>query len=167
MPLIPRDAPADRDGNRGNYMARGLVPGQPGELYSYASEGYHFRDGVHRLRRFVWRTDGFFSLSARGHGEMITRPLIFSGRELELNYDAGKGGSVQVEIRDIGGRPLPGFALEDAVMLAGDAIAGRARWKGPAGADVGRLAGQPVRLRFVLKDASVYAMTFNAGSRAG
>ncbi len=40
----------------------------------------------------------------------------------------------------------------------GDEIDGEIRWE--AGADLGNLAGQPVRLRFVLKDADVYAFQF-------
>ena len=42
----------------------------------------------------------------------------------------------------------------------GDAIEREVRWKG--GADVSALAGRPVRLRFVMKDADVYALRFRA-----
>lgn len=160
MALVPRDAPSERDGNRGNYMACGLLPGKPGEMVSYATEGYHFIHGSHRLRRFVWRTDGFFSLCARGAGEFTTKPFVFAGHALELNYDAGANGSVRIEIRDAGGQQIPGYTLADSVELVGDTIGGIARWKVPAGAGVGRLAGQPIRLRFVLRDAALYSMRF-------
>ncbi len=160
MPLVPRDAPSERDGNRGNYMARGLLPGKTGEMYAYATEGYHFVDGNHRLRRFVWRTDGFFSLTAGGAGEITTKPFIFAGHALELNYRTGPAGSVRVEIRDAGDQPIPGYRLEDMHALSGDEIGGIARWKDNPDTAIAGLAGQPVRLRFVLRDAALYSMRF-------
>ncbi|MFA6547159.1 MAG: hypothetical protein WCS99_22270, partial [Limisphaerales bacterium] len=64
-------------------------------------------------------------------------------------------GSVRVEIQDANGKPLPGFALNDCPPLFGDTIERIVTWTG--GGDVRALAGQPVRLRFELKDADVYA----------
>jgi hypothetical protein len=40
----------------------------------------------------------------------------------------------------------------------GDSLDQAMAWKG--GGDAGRLAGQPVRLRFVLRDADVFAFRF-------
>jgi hypothetical protein len=58
----------------------------------------------------------------------------------------------------VDGAGLPGFALADAVEQVGDEIERVVRWK--AGSEVGRLAGMPVRLRFVLKDADLFALRF-------
>jgi hypothetical protein len=63
---------------------------------------------------------------------------------------------VQVEIQDAQGKPLPGYALEDAVEQIGDEIERTVSWKG--GSDISKLAGQPVKLRFVMKDADVFAI---------
>lgn len=83
LPLIPRDTPSERDGNRSNYMAHGLLPVNEREMYAYATEGYY--DGPsRRLRRFVWRTDGFVSL--KGAGRAVTVPLKVEGDKLILNY---------------------------------------------------------------------------------
>ncbi len=160
MPLVPRDAPFERDGNRGNYMACGLLQGAAGEMFSYASEGYHFIDGNHRLRRFVWRTDGFFSMTAPpSGGQAITRPFIFSGCRLNLNYRTGAQGRIRGELQNAEGSPLPGHTLDDSPGLVGDAIDGIVRWK--SGADIGRFSGQPVRLRLAIEDADVYALKFS------
>ena len=102
---------------------------------------------------------GTFHLTITG-GEATTRPLVFAGRELELNYSTSAVGSVRVEIQDLDGSPYPGHALEDCPEKFGDEIEGAMSWKG--GADVGRLAGRPVRLRFALKDADLYAFRFRA-----
>ena len=91
-------------------------------------------------------------------GEFITIPLTFEGRELELNYSTSAVGSVRVEIQDLEGRPQPGFGLEECPEVFGDEIEGVVRWEN--GADVGGLAGKPVRLRFALMDADLYAFRF-------
>src|SRR5262249_46209782 len=51
--IIPRTAPQDRDGNRSNYLAWGLVqlPGQEKDLSVYATEAY-YTGPAGRLRRF-------------------------------------------------------------------------------------------------------------------
>ncbi len=92
----------------------------------------------------------------------MTRPLVFQGTELTLNYATSAAGSLQVEIQDAAGRPVPGFSLAESPESFGDLIDGRLAWKG--GADLGRLAGMPVRLRVVLKDADLYSFRFG-GSR--
>ena len=54
--------------------------------------------------------------------------------------------------------PCRVYRLADCPEKFGDEIEGVMGWY--AGAGVGDLAGQPVRLRFVLKDADLYAFRF-------
>lgn len=65
---------------------------------------------------------------------------------------------MQVEIQDAAGKPVPGFALDDCPEIIGDEISRVVSWK--QGADLGGLAGHPVRMRFVMKDANLFAMRF-------
>lgn len=158
--LIPRDAPKDREGNRSNYMAWGLVelPGRPKELSVYATEAYYTGPGS-RLRRFIYRTDGFVALQApAAGGELITRPLRVRGGALIVNGRTGQTGELRVEIQDLQGQPLPGFALADCRPFRGDEIATRIAWK--EAPSVGDLANRPIRLRFVLRDAEVFSFRF-------
>ena len=160
--LIPVSAPQDRSGNRSNYMAWGMIrlPGQDKELSMYATEGY-YRGPASRLRRATYRLDGFVALHAAATGgEMLTKPLRFAGAHLTLNYRTNAQGSLQVEIQDAAGKPLPGFALADCRELRGDAIDQTVAWKN--GPDVSRLAGQTIRLRFALRDADLFALQFTA-----
>jgi hypothetical protein len=53
---------------------------------------------------------------------------------------------------------LPGFALTDAVEQIGNEIERAVAWR--AGEDVSALAGQSVRLRFVMKDAELFSWRF-------
>ena len=134
------------------------LPGAPNELSLYASEGSWHGKG-NAIRRYTLRLDGFVSISApmRG-GELITKPLIFQGDQLTINFATSAAGEIRVEIQDADGQPLPGFALDDCEPVFGDSLDRTVTWK--QGSDVGGLSGKPVRLRFVLRDADLYSLKF-------
>ena len=134
------------------------LPGAPPELSFYTQERYWEGDGV-ALRRYTLRLDGFVSARAnRQGGDLLTRPLVFRGGQLELNFSTSAAGSIRVEIQDEVGEPLAGFALADCPEIFGDTLARVVTWK--SGTDLSRLAGKPVRLRFEFKDADLYAFRF-------
>ena len=158
--LIPEGAPEDRAGNRSNYLAWGLLelPGKDGQLSVYASEGYYTGPDS-RLRRFTFRVDGFVSASAHGKpGALLTKPLKFGGAHLQLNYVAGQGGSVRVELQDESGEAYSGYSTDDCVLLRGDSIDAAVRWKDGRNAE--SLIGKTVRMKLVLQDADVYSFRF-------
>ena len=128
----------------------------PDELSIYSTEGYYQGDAC-RLRRFTVRMDGFVHCADGNGGEMVTRPLTFSGKSLRSTSPRARG-FVRVEIQDDAGKPIPGFSLNDCPDIYGDRIEQVVGWK--QGGDVSKLAGQSIRLRFVLKDADVYAIRF-------
>jgi hypothetical protein len=137
---------------------KSALAGAPDELSLYALEDYWTGKGS-ALRRYTLRLDGFVSVSApMSGGELITKPIRFKGRRLELNFSTSAAGGVRVEIQDATGNPLPGFALADCPAIFGDAIERPVTWS--QGPDVGALAGRTVRLRLVLNDAEVYAFQF-------
>lgn len=106
--------------------------------------------------RYTLRTDGFISVNAGADGgELLTKPLIFAGNALFVNFSTGAAGSLRVEIQDASGRALPGFGLEDCQALIGDAIERRVRWKNNP--DLAAIAGKPVRLRFALRECDLYS----------
>jgi len=142
---------------RNNIPATGVLATAPGELSIYWLEHYYQDDC--RLRRGTLRTDGFVSVNAPyAGGEFTTHPLTFAGRELVLNYSTSAMGSVQVEIRDAAGKPLPGFSLDQCPAIYGDELEHVVAWE--AGTDVSSLAGRPVRLRFILRDADLFSLQF-------
>lgn len=148
------------DGNwheRGLYMERGILQTSPTELSLYGMENWRL-DTVH-IRRFTLRVDGFVSVNAgyKG-GEFTTKPMTFSGDELGMNYSTSAVGSVRVEIRDTDGRPIAGHTLRDCPEIFGDQVDRTVAWKN--GADVSALAGRPIRLRFVMRDADLYSFRF-------
>jgi hypothetical protein len=144
--------------SRANYAARGIVETADGELSLYVQHNGGYPTS--HLRRYTLRPDGFVSIhSPYSGGRMTTRPLVFSGKRLTINYATSAAGGLQIEIQTPDGQPINGFALADCPEIIGDRIEHIVRWKN--GEDVGRLAGKPVRLRFVLRDADLYSFRFS------
>jgi hypothetical protein len=157
--VIPPTATANRDGNRSNYMAWGLVqvPGDK-EWSVYAKEAYYAGPGS-RLRRFTYRPDALVALTANEKGgEVLTRPVQFTGSKLVLNYRAAPKGSIRVELQDADGQAINKFTIADSQRLTSDSRDAAVSWT--AGSDVASLGDKPVRLRFILNDAEVFAFRF-------
>lgn len=144
--------------SRTNYPALNVVESGDGEIAFYMNRNYGQPTAY--LARYTLRNDGFASLHA-GYpgGEMITKPVRFIGRALELNYSTSAAGTIRLELQDEAGVPIPGFTLADCPEIIGDRIARDVPWK--SGANLSALAGRPVRLRFVLKDADVFSFRFH------
>ncbi|MDZ4286852.1 MAG: kelch repeat-containing protein, partial [Prosthecobacter sp.] len=143
--------------DRNSMTAAGIVETAPDEWSLYVSE--HYRSPDNRLRRVTVRKQGFASMhaDARG-GEFVTKSLRIGGDKLILNYATSAAGSIQVEIQDEDGKPLPGFTLADMPELYGDELEAPVTWK--AGSDLSALKGKTVRLRFIMKDADLFALRF-------
>ena len=66
----------------------------------------------------------------------------------------------RVEVQDMAGKPMDGFRLDQCPEIYADAIDLPVVWS--SGTGLGELAGTPVRLRFVLHDADLFAFRFAA-----
>lgn len=143
--------------SRTNYPALNVVPTGPHEMSVFVNQDY--AQPTAHMRRYSLRTDGFASLHcgyAGGHA--ITKPLVFAGRELSLNFSTSAAGGVKVGFEDANGKPVPGFGLEECVMQIGNELDRKVTWK--SGADVSTLAGKTLRLRFSMKDADIFSFQF-------
>jgi hypothetical protein len=143
--------------SRANYAARGIVQTGERELSIYVKHqsGY---PSIH-VRRYTLRPDGFVSVHGpyKG-GEILTKPFTFLGGYLVLNYATSAAGGMRVEIQSADGKPIEGFGLKDCREIIGDRTAQVVHWK--VGSDISKLADQPVRLRFALKDADLFSLQF-------
>lgn len=143
--------------SRAGLTALGVIPTSPIEMSLYKQA--HYAQPSCHLVRYTLRTDGFVSVNAPFNGgEFITRPLTFTGSELVLNFSTGAAGGLRVELQNAAGEPLPGFTINDAIEQAGDQIDRVVTWKN--GRDVSPFAGQPLKLRFVMKDADLFSLRF-------
>ena len=105
------------------------------------------------------RLDGFVSADAGLDGGVLTTPPItFRGDRLELNVETSGGGSIEVELLDDDGLPIPGYSRDEARVINGNSVRMPVSWR--KSGDVSRLAGTPVRLRFHMRDCRLYAFQF-------
>lgn len=143
--------------SRSNYPALNVVQTGATEMSIYVMQDY--AQPTAHLRRYSLRLDGFISVNApyKG-GEMITKPFTSTGKNLSLNFATSAAGQIQVEIQDAEGKPIRNHSLENSQPLIGNEIERVVSWKN--GADVSHLAGKPIRLRFVMKDADLYSLMF-------
>ena len=148
-----------------NYLAWHIVEtdsaddDMPRELSLYATESY-FTGKMSRLRRYSLRIDGFVSINAPVQGgEIVTQPLVFAGSELKINFSTAAAGSIHVELQDENGEALAGFGRSNCHEIFGDSLEHLVAWK--ENPDLGRLAGQTIRLRFILKEADLYSFKFH------
>lgn len=140
---------------RSNMPATGIVQTDPYELSMYISEHYEWPDN--RLRRLTMRPNGFAAVHCGVQGgEFTTRSLIFTGKNLYLNYATSTAGSIQVELQDSSGKPIPGYSMADMSPLFGNELDASILWK--KGGNLSAYIGKPVRFRFYLKDADLYSL---------
>lgn len=162
-------------------MIHGLVPDRAGrEMYLYyrASDWLHGWDrnesnkrllanaglgadqNIAVISRVVLRRDGFVSVRAPWTGgEFTTEPLRFAGRRLLLNADTSAGGTIRVGLAEADGQPVADHSIEQCDLIHTCNENNRVvRWKGNS--DLGTLAQRPIRLRFTLKNADLYAFQF-------
>jgi hypothetical protein len=144
--------------SRSNYPALNVVQTSDTEMSLYVNENY--AQPTAHIKRYSMRIDGFASLYA-GYdgGELITKPFIFSGKELEINYSTSAAGEIKIEIQDEKGNPLPGYTLEESQIIIGNEIKRVVRWNEKAG--LKQLNSKPVKLRIFLRDANLYSFKFN------
>lgn len=148
-----------------NYQSNGLVEtkstvtGAADELSFYSTESTFLNYTTARFRRFTIRIDGFVSVKADlAGGYMLTRPIVFDGAQLVINFSSSAGGGIRVEIQDQVGFSLPGFAMRDCDHIFGDDLERVVSWNGAR--NLSALSGQPIRLKFEIKDADIYSLKF-------
>ncbi|HLT34237.1 MAG TPA: hypothetical protein VKZ98_10640, partial [Aquaticitalea sp.] len=144
--------------SRSNYPALNVVQTGENEMSVYVNESYA-QPSAH-LKRYSMRLDGFASIHAGYEaGYFLTKPLIFTGNELELNYSTSAAGSVKVEILNVDGQVIEGFSEKECQEIIGNEIKRIVSWEG--GKDLSQLQGQSIKLKFIIKDADLYSFKFN------
>gem|GEM_PF-866902 len=95
-------------------------------------------------------------------GELVTPLVSFCHNELRVNADA-RHGTLQAELLDCEGRPVPGYAGADSDPLCADCLDHTLTWNGMSdlSAVIGTalcqpLAGRALRIRFMLDRATLF-----------
>ena len=143
--------------SRTNYPALNVVQTEPTEMSLYVNHDY--AQPTAHLRRYSLRLDGFASLRTGAiEGELLTKPFVFNGSQLHINFATSAAGGLRFELQSAEGEPQPGFTLADCQEQIGNEIDRVVTWNNEA--SLAQLAGKPVRLRCVLKDADLFSLQF-------
>lgn len=147
--------------SRAGMTALGVVPTGETEMSLYKQA--HYAQPTAHLLRYTLRTDGFVSVNGPYQGgEIVTKPLTFTGTALTINFATSAAGSVRFELQTPDGAAIEGFTLNDADPLIGDAIDRTATWQGAS--DLSEIANHPIRIRAKLIDADWYSFSFGGDS---
>jgi len=168
QPFIPRGVRGNYDSGYVTVPAVGMIR-DGANLYLYSGNKNHnvrhgavplkaYRENPAFISRLVMRLDGFVSVDTdNAGGEFTTVPMTFQGSALELNHDCFVAGYLIVELlKD--GKPIEGFTFKDCDLIEDNYIDKTVTWNGNS--DVSALQGQPVQLRFVMRNTKLYAFQF-------
>lgn len=136
--------------NRNNMTALGIIDNDEYEFSMYISENY--RTGTNGVRRLSIRKYGFASVNTGYEGgSFTTKPFIYDGDSLAINYSTSAAGHIKVSLTDD-----TGHLLAESAFIYGDEIFEKV----DLGINLSKYAGMKVRLSFDLKDADLYAIKF-------
>lgn len=146
-----------------------VVAGDRMHFYVSGRQGYPGTGlpGVCSTGLAFLRRDGFASMdwlpdSARvrrrvddpsGAGVLLTRPLRFDGKHLFVNADV-QGGELRVEVTDANGRTIAPLSRAACRPVTGDGTRLEIQWPGSS---IAAVAGQTVRLRFVMTRGRLFS----------
>ncbi len=105
---------------------------------------------MHRMR-----PDAFMYLEPNaGQAAMRTRAMLVKGERLSLNVQAPDG-CVRLAVRDLEGKPIDGYDLEDCRPFDGDSLDWQPVWKGGG---FGHFMKKAVSLEIAVMGARIYAI---------
>ena len=157
-PFIPNGPPGSIDAGEIYTATEPVVMGD--ELWFYYSpgameHGITGRSGPICLAKL--RRDGFVSVDAGDEtGTLVTKPFRCGSGPLIINASA-RGGMVSVAVLDESGTQYPGYSRQKCALFDGDSVRHRVTWKEKLSLE--ELKGKNVRLKFYLKDASLFSFS--------
>ena len=151
-PFLPVDEnrSAWNNGNLQSVVGAPIIVGD--KLYFYLSgrklEGTNeiTSTGLGTLRR-----DGFVSM--KGTGELLTPKLKFSGEYFYVN--AKVLGELRVELLNVNGSVISGFAKSDCKPVTGDGVKVRVEWNNNK--NLAPLKGINIKVKFYVTDGEIYS----------
>lgn len=156
--VIPRGAPGTFDG--GAILGVSSTPVHVGDktwvYYTAINTGHGGTLPTKRLTigRAQWRRDGFVSLDADPTGGRIeTKSLRLAGPTLRVNANAARG-ELRVALREVDGRSIAGYALDDCQPMKVDSTTWTVKWRDRTAVPTDR----PVHVVIELKSTSLYSL---------
>ena len=138
------------------YFGKGLIEtlvdeedSEETELSLFCNDGHHSMRPT-RLYRYTIRKDGFACYRAPySGGDVVTKPFIYEGGGLEINFATSAGGYMRISILDEKGEKFEGCETCDII---GNSTARKVKI-----ANTEKLKGKAVRLKFEMRDSAIYS----------
>lgn len=106
------------------------------------------------IYRHTIRQDGFIGRYAGYKPEtLVTKPFLFKGDTLRINFETSAAGWVKLELLDKTGHPIEGYE-------SGELFGNRIDRKVDFRLRLKSQEGKPVRLKFTMSDAEIYSFRF-------
>ena len=116
-------------------------------LYCYEK---HWSGEPAELRRYTIRKDGFVSFHAPyAEKKIFTRPLVFDGNTMELNFSTSARGYIHIKIHS-----------DDQILSSVEIFGNSLDRIVPFDGDLGALSGEKVIIEFTFRDADLYSFRF-------
>jgi len=129
-------------------------PGASDEISMYNFEG-KWSCMPSKLFRYTVRLDGFASYnSPYKESKLVTRPFIFEGKDLLLNFRTSARGHIYIKVLDEDCNPIDGLYTCE---MFGDRVDTKIEFEK---AEISSVAGKPIRLEFTMSDADVFSFKF-------
>jgi hypothetical protein len=180
-PYIPHGGPDSFDAGSTSSAGSLVTMGDTSFLYYLGAtqgQAQSSKNKMVSLGRAQFLRDRFVAqMGAHTGGFLLTREMVVAAPELVVNTTIANGYNsdpahatvppeFRVEVlRFEAGRSapvtVPGYGLEDCVTKAVDLIEYKVTWKEKQ--DLFELVGKPVFLRFYLKNAGIYSLSFRHG----
>jgi hypothetical protein len=113
------------------------------------------------------KRDRFASLETSdkdgGPCRVVTKPFLVQHPKLFLNAGTWQKGAIRAEVLTRDWQPIPGFTQSQTRDIQGDALNHPVRWNDNA--DLSKLLGKEIRLKFYMTRARLYAMTLSKEDR--
>ncbi len=145
------------------YVAKGMIETPIDEEDSEDTEISIFVNDGHRsmrptrLYRHTIRKDGFACYRAPySGGDIVTKPFVLEGAELEINFGTSAAGHIVVSLLDEKGNKLEGY---ESCELVGNSTARKV--KIAKREDMEKMVGKTVCLKFQMQDAAIYSFVIS------
>ena len=144
----------ERNWTQRNYITVSGIIEAGDEFYFYVEERYMWDDCA--IVRYSIPKFRFGSIYANSDGgSILTKPFIYEGTGLFLNYATSAAGSISVSVLDEDERQIPGFGFEDCGEIYGNELQWEVLWGGKC---LCELQDKTIRLSIRLNDAHLYAI---------
>ncbi len=143
--------------SRTNYPLTGILPAGPDRIQMFRCPPLHAGLLAHRAAAAAHRRLRLCQRAVGRRRNAHQAVHVSRGRDWKSTTAPARRASCAWRSRTLTAR-RPGYTLDDCPEIIGDETARIAAWK--QGTNLSGLAGLPVRLRFVMKDADLFSIRF-------